>query len=146
MAVPLVAASDPWFDTKGKMTEEEPATPEEVRALKDFLIGQTPAVTAAKRLMTGDEHEKSLHDKMNRVAWLVFDAVIHFQRQQPSILELVEAIKNLSDDDLDLSSQQKALYSTWSTWKDFDQFVVVLDEMRRCKNICMHGGCYDRIS
>ena len=135
----MVSESDHWFGTKGKLSEEKPATQEEVRALKDFLIGKTSASTAAKRLMTANEDEKPLLDKMNRVAWLVFDAATQFQAQQSSILDLLESIKNLSDDDLDLSIHQKERYPTWLTWRDFEQFSNLLDEMGRFKKAYMSG-------
>ena len=125
--------SDFWFDTKGKMSDEEPSTPEELQALKEFLIGETSASVSAKRLMTMSENEKPLSDKINRVVWLIFDAAIHFQSQQTDVLELIEAIQSLSSDDLGFSIRQKERYPTWSTWNAFDRFEVVLDDMRRCK-------------
>lgn len=136
MAIPTM--SDPWFDAKGKMTEEEPATPEEVQALKEFLSANITAPTAAKRIMTMTEDQIPLDDKVIRVSCLIFDAVIHFQAQQPSLIELIDAVHELSDQDLDLTVSQKVRYPRLATWKNFDQFELLSDDMRRSKEPHLH--------
>ena len=132
-AMPTTAMADSWFATKGKLNDEEPATQLEVRSLKDYLAKATSSSTAAKLLMNISEDEKPLDDKLNRIAWLIFDAAIHFQSQQILIIELVEAINNLSPDDLDFTSAQKERFPGWQTWRDFDKFELLLDDMRRSK-------------
>ena len=136
MAIPTM--SNPWFDAKGKMTEEEPATPEEVQALKEFLTANITAPTAAKRIMTMNEDQISLDDKVIRVSCLIFDAVIHFQAQQPSLIELIDAVHELSDQDLDLTVSQKMRYPRLAAWKNFDQFELLSDDMRRSKETHLH--------
>jgi hypothetical protein len=125
--------SDPWFDTKGKMNDEEPATPEEVQALRELLSGSITPQVAAKCIMTTREDRIPLNDKLNRVAWLIFDAIIHFEEQQPLLTELVEAIHILADDDLVFTDEQKERFPNWASWKDFDKFELLVDDMRRCK-------------
>ncbi len=126
--------SDPWFNTKGQMNDEEPATPEEVQALKDFLSGNVSASIAAKRIMSMSEDRISLDYKVERVSYLIFDAVIHFQAHQPSLIELIQAINDLTEKDLDLTASQKAQYPKLGAWKRLDRFDDLLDEMRRCKD------------
>lgn len=125
--------SDPWFDAKGQMNDEEPATPEEVQALKDFLNGNLSAPIAAKRIMSMNENRIPLDYKLERVSYLIFDAIIHFQAHQPSLIELIEAMNDLTEKDLDLTLSQKTQYPKLAAWKRLDRFDDLLDEMRRCK-------------
>lgn len=68
--------SDAWFASKAQMNDEEPATPEEVQALKDFLSGTVSAPIAAKQIMTMNEDRIPFKDKLYRVSSLIFDAAI----------------------------------------------------------------------
>lgn len=126
--------SDPgaWFAAKGQNTDEEPATFDEVNALKEYLRGTISPSTAARHLMNTDESVRSLSDKVDRVSWLLFDAAIEFEPRQVAILDLVEAIHGLSNDDIPLSLGQKDRFSEWENWKRLQRFEDLLDEMRRC--------------
>ena len=126
-------ASDPWFDTKGKMDDEEPATPEEVNGLKDYLSKVTSAPEAAKSIMTMDEARTPLTGKDFRVAWLIFDSMMRFPDEQVALLDLVDAIYVLSEHDIGLKSDVKNRYPQWQRWRSFDSFAELVDEMRRCR-------------
>lgn len=126
-----ITLSDGWFDAKGKMNDEEPATPREVQVLKEFLSGHITCSVAAKGLMTVSEDDKPLIDKLNRVAWLLMDTIIHYQTQQPLLIELLDAIHHLSDSELDFSTQQKERYPDWPKWKELGRFELLLDETLR---------------
>lgn len=123
--------SGEWFDTKGKMDDEEPATPREVQVLKEFLKGYITSSVAAKGLMTASEEDKPLTDKLNRVAWLLMDTIIHYQTQQPLLIELLDAIHHLPDSELDFSPQQKIMYPDWQDWKGLSRFESLLDDTLR---------------
>ena len=130
MSLPI---PESWFDTKGKMNDEEPATPEELHGLKDYLREATPtsAFKAAKCIMTMNESRIPLTGKDNRVAWLILDAMICFPDRQTALLDLVDAIYKLSDDDVGLNSHLKDKYPQWRKWKSFSRFAELVDEMRR---------------
>lgn len=125
--------TDEWYASKGQLNDDEPATPEEVEALKSFIEDKASPETAAKRLMTTREDKKSLEDKTNRVAWLLFDLAMDFPDQQSRVFELLEAIKTLPDEQLAFTDEQKLKYSDWKSWKDLERFWDIVDEMRRCK-------------
>ena len=125
-------AAHPWFDTRGRMDDEEPATPEEVLALKDYLMKIRSAPEAAEHIMTMDETRTPLTGKDIRVAWLIFDAMMRFPDEQVALLDLVDAIYALSDDKIGLNSDVKDRYSQWPRWKSFDAFAELIDDMRRC--------------
>ncbi|KAH7057282.1 hypothetical protein B0J12DRAFT_783684 [Macrophomina phaseolina] len=123
--------TDEWYASKGQLNDDEPATPEEVEALKSFIEDKASPETAAKRLMTTREDKKSLEDKTNRVAWLLFDLAMDFPDQQSRVFELLEAIKALPDEQLAFTDEQKLKYSDWKSWKDLERFWDIVDEMRR---------------
>ncbi|KAL9034401.1 MAG: hypothetical protein Q9214_007060, partial [Letrouitia sp. 1 TL-2023] len=123
--------SDGWFDDKGRMDDEEPATPREVQVLKEFLSGHITSSVAAKGLMTATEDDKPLTDKLGRVAWLLIDTIIHYQNQQPLLIELLDAIHHLPDGELDFSAQQKERYPDWRKWKELGLFESLLDNTLR---------------
>ena len=125
--------ADPWFDTKGRMDDEEPATPEEVKGLKYYLSKIISAPVAAKHIMRMEETKTPLTGKDMRVAWLIFDAMMRFPDEQVALLDLVDAIYELSEDDLGLNSDVKDKYPQWQQWKSFDKFAELVDEMRRCR-------------
>ena len=135
MSLPKDFTSDPWFDTKGRMDDEEPATPEEVHALKNYLSKITSAPEAAKCIMAMDESRTPLTGKDLRVAWLIFETMMRFPDEQVVLLDLVDAIYALSDDELGLNSGVKDRYPQWPRWKSFDKFAELVDEMRRCRSL-----------
>lgn len=113
MSSPEQFTSDPWFDSKGKMDDEEPATPEEVHALRDYMSRATSPILSAQRMMAMDESKISFDGKDNRVAWLILDAMMQFPDEQSALLNLVDAIYEVAQDDIGLSSQIKEHYPEW---------------------------------
>ena len=124
--------AEPWFDSKGHMDEDEPATPAEVEALKLFLAGELSIDAAARSIMSMDESQVSLEDKDFRLAWFLFEAKIRFVDRQDDILNLEDAIANIPDEELALTEGQKARYPDWSEWKKLDPCPGPMDSMRRC--------------
>lgn len=146
--------SDPWFDSKGQMNDEEPATPEEVQALKDYLSKSIPAFEAASRIMTMDDTRIPLSGKDNRVAWLIFDAMMDFPNEQMTLFDLVDIIPTLSPDDVGLTDDIKERYprwqqglsfdrvAQWQRWLSFDKFEGLVEDMRRCKQVMLFRSTY----
>lgn len=145
MAVTAAKATllDPWFDEITESNGDEYPTNREVECLQLFLCGQTTVFRAASDIMTMDEGEKLLDDKSNRLAWLLLQAAIHFQAQQPQLLELIEAIRALSDEDLEVTDEQRTRCPSWRKWKDLGSFELLLDETRRCKFACFERRAND---
>lgn len=133
MAVTTAKASmsDQWLDGKGEMSDEEPATPAEVKAIKEFLCGLVAPSIAAKRLMDPREDEKHLDDKLNRIAWLIMDCILHYQAQQTLLIDLLDAIHHLADDELNFTAKQKLEHPDWRTWKYLGRFELLVDETLR---------------
>lgn len=133
MAVTAAKAtvSDPWFEEIADSNGEEYPTTRETACLQLFLTDQTTAEVAAKDIMTIDEDEKPVDDKPNRLAWLLVQAATHYQIQQPQLIELVNAIRALSDNDLNLTEAQRERFPRWRTWKDLGAFELLLDDTRR---------------
>lgn len=92
-----------WFE--GKLDEELPPTPEEVQALKDYLIENTSqhnvsAAEAARRLMTVPHGQEAMSDvdaKSLRISDLIMDAQIEFEAQQPLMLDLIHNIEGFRE-------------------------------------------------
>lgn len=131
----MPTSSDAWFDIKAQMNDEASATPIEVQALKDFLSGKISASIAAKQIMMmNDDDPFPFQDKLYRVSLLIFDAAMRFQAQQPSLMELLDALNQFSEHDINLTPWQKAQYPHWATCTFRDSFVEVMDPNQRGKN------------
>lgn len=113
------------------MDEEEPATPEETEALRQYLCESSSTDDAAKAIMNMSEAKIPLDDKVFRVATLLLDAATNFPERQTRILDLVDAIRALSDDDLYFTEEQQARYPDWQTWKEFEKFDFIFDDAYR---------------
>ena len=117
------------------MNDEASATPIEVQALIDFLSGKISAPTAAKQIMMiNDDGPSPFQDKLYRISLLIFDAAMRFQAQQPSLVELLDALNQFSEHDINLTPWQKAQYPHCATWTFHDSFVEVMDPSQRGKN------------
>ncbi|KAJ5636371.1 uncharacterized protein N7484_009684 [Penicillium longicatenatum] len=89
-----------------------------------------PAGDAARRFMSLRDEDSVIEerrlkgvDKGERVAWLLWDAAIEMPRYQPAILELVEAIRALSE--LDRTEEQfrsSRFQDTLEMWRNLEAF------------------------
>lgn len=93
-----------WFEGKDRMDDEEPTTPEEVQAFKDYIIedelGNNPsAAEAARQLMAITPGREDISDDLAkglRIACLFLDVQEEFEAQQPLTIELLVAIHKLA--------------------------------------------------
>ena len=142
-----------WFASKGACSDSEPATPEEVAALKSYLLRnrdtdhddednrtEPMAAAAAKALLTNnmDESRTSLDNKMFRLAALLISVILEFPAYDLAVLRLVDAIRDVPSEAVGLSDAQKAKDPNWAKFTRFDDFDVFFDAQRRCELCFAH--------
>ncbi|KAL9053525.1 MAG: hypothetical protein Q9162_004692 [Coniocarpon cinnabarinum] len=91
-----------WFADKGRMDEEQPCTPQEAQAVRDYAVAspdRTALTTeqAAHLLLKADTEHPNMNDpkeKGYRIASLIFDVQRDYDDLQPLMLDLLEAIEH----------------------------------------------------
>ncbi|KAL9085535.1 MAG: hypothetical protein Q9159_004633 [Coniocarpon cinnabarinum] len=91
-----------WFADKGRMDEEQPCTPQEAQAVRDYAVASPDraALTteqAAHLLLKADTEHPNMNDpkeKGYRIASLIFDVQREYDDLQPIMLDLFEAIEH----------------------------------------------------
>jgi hypothetical protein len=126
----IESLSDSWFDMMALSSEDEPATPAEVTALKQLLKGDISPSVAANKIMTMSEEEAPLDSKLDRIAWLMFDVAMEYPAAQPVLLDLEDAINALPN--LNMSDEQKARFPKLAEWKGLVTFGDAVGDMYRC--------------
>ena len=94
-----------WFDSKGRMDDEELCTPEEVAALRDFLVVKDHRKTlstqeAALLLMHVPEGRDDMANpsaKAFRIADLVLDTDLEYEELQELSMDLMDTINNMTE-------------------------------------------------
>ncbi|RDL32008.1 uncharacterized protein BP5553_09410 [Venustampulla echinocandica] len=121
--------SESWFDSRALTSDDEPATPADVTALKRLLKGVVSPSVAANEIMTMSEDEAPLDSKLDRIAWLMFDVAMEYPAGQPIILDLEDAINALPN--FNMSDEQKASFPKMAEWKRLDALGDAIGDMYR---------------
>ena len=137
-----------WFESKGRMDEDAPCTPEEVAALRDFLVTKDGRKTlntldAALLLMNvpdGRDDMADPSDKAFRIADLVLDIELDYEELQELTLDLMEEINNMTEPGQSHKMAEDAAIArvldvSWECCTDtFDKWnILATDRWRSCR-------------
>lgn len=133
-----------WWSSKGRMDSEEPCTPEEATAMRDFLVvhsGRRSLTVhqAALELMNVPEGRDDLGDpssKALRIAYLLLDVQLDFEALQPLTLDLLDAIDDLTEPGEAHESALRDPYSmSWESCADLPEKwnELVSNQWRSCR-------------
>ena len=126
----MVLTAEKFWSRKGQISEEEPATTAEATALRDFIEQRSESAKAARELLSTREDETALDGKLNRVAYLVSDAVVQFPDAHERMADLLLAIQQMKPEEMGWTEDQKKRFPDWNRWIEYDQTGTCLVEFR----------------